>query len=152
MHAEETVDYHLRYVWASIARMYNAEASRYNGTMSIGYVLLNIDKEGTPSTSLGPKMGMESTSLSRTLKRMEDQGLILRKKDEQDGRMVRIFLSDLGMEMREKSRHTVLQLNNVVREHIEAEKLEVFFDVMKKLQRIFNKEEVFSRITNRSEA
>ena len=148
MHAEETVDYHLRYVWASIARMYNAEATRYNATMSIGYVLLNIDKEGTPSTSLGPKMGMESTSLSRTLKRMEEQGLIVRKKDKQDGRMVRIFLSDLGLEMREKSRQTVIQLNNVVRENIEQEKLDVFFEVMKKLQRIFNKEEVFKRISN----
>ena len=32
-------------------------------------LLLSIDPEkGTPSTSLGPKMGMEATSLSRTLK------------------------------------------------------------------------------------
>ena len=143
MHAEETVDYHLRYVWASIARMYNAEATKYQGTMSIGYVLLNVEKDGTPSTSLGPKMGMESTSLSRTLKRMEDQGLIIRKKDDQDGRMVRIFLSDLGMEMREKSRQTVLQLNNVMRESIEPDRLEVFFDVMKYMQRILNKDNVF---------
>ncbi|NND95549.1 MAG: MarR family transcriptional regulator [Flavobacteriales bacterium] len=147
MHAEETVDYHLRYVWASIARMYNAEATKYNGTMSIGYVLLNIDKEGTPSTSLGPKMGMESTSLSRTLKRMEDQGLIIRKKDKEDGRMVRIFLSKLGMEMREKSRQTVLQLNNSVREHIEKEKLEIFFEVMKDMQRLLNKNNVFIQPT-----
>jgi len=143
MHAEETVDYHLRYVWASIARMYNAEASKYKGTMSIGYVLLNIDKEGTPSTSLGPKMGMESTSLSRTLKRMEEQGLIIRRKDESDGRMVRIFLSDLGVEMREKSRQTVLQLNSAIRDQIPEEKLDVFFEVMKKMQRILNKENIF---------
>lgn len=143
MQAEETVDYHLRYVWASIARMYNAEATKYKGTMSIGYVLLNIDKEGTPSTSLGPKMGMESTSLSRTLKRMEDQGLIIRQKDKQDGRMVRILLSELGLEMREKSRQTVIQLNNVIRENIDPEKLEVFLEVMKDMQRILDKENVF---------
>ncbi|NNC82454.1 MAG: MarR family transcriptional regulator [Flavobacteriales bacterium] len=151
MHAEETVDYHLRYVWASISRMYNAEASKYKGTMSIGYVLLNIDKEGTPSTSLGPKMGMESTSLSRTLKRMEDQGLIIRKKDKKDGRMVRIFLSDLGMAMREKSRQSVLQLNHVIREQIEPEKLDVFFEVMKKMQFILNQEDVFQNISNQEQ-
>ena len=146
MHAEETVDYHLRSVWAAIARMYNAEASKYQGTMSIGYVLLNIDIEGTPSTSLGPKMGMESTSLSRTLKRMEDQGLIVRKKDKSDGRMVRIFLSDLGREMREKARHTVLQLNNVVRAEIEPEKLETFFEVMKDIQRLLNHQNILKKL------
>lgn len=146
MHAEETVDYHLRSVWAAIARMYNAEASKYQGTMSIGYVLLNIDIEGTPSTSLGPKMGMESTSLSRTLKRMEDQGLIVRKKDKSDGRMVRIFLSDLGREMREKARHTVLQLNNVVRAEIEPEKLETFFEVMKDIQSLLNHQNIFKKL------
>ena len=32
--------------------------------MSIGYALLNIDKDGTPSTKLGPKMGMEARSLT----------------------------------------------------------------------------------------
>ena len=37
-------------------------------------------KKGTPSTSLGPKMGMEATSLSRTLKTMEIKNLITRKR------------------------------------------------------------------------
>ncbi len=123
--------------------MYNSEASQYKGTMSIGYVLLNIDKEGTPSTSLGPKMGMESTSLSRTLKRMEDQGLIIRRKDDSDGRMVRIFLSDLGNEMREKSKQTVLQLNNAVRTEISDERLDVFFGVMTDIQRVLNNQSIF---------
>ena len=55
--------------------------------MSVGMVLLNIDKEnGTPSTQLGPKMGMEPTSLSRTIKNMQDVGLIIRKADDRDGR------------------------------------------------------------------
>ncbi|GIR50705.1 MAG: hypothetical protein CM15mP59_4470 [Flavobacteriaceae bacterium] len=36
--------------------------------MATGLALLSIDtEEGVPSTSLGPRMGMESTSLSRTL-------------------------------------------------------------------------------------
>ena len=34
--------------------------------------------EGTPSTQLGPNMGMESTSLSRSLKKLEELGIIKR--------------------------------------------------------------------------
>ncbi len=79
---EKTIDYVLRATWISISKMYNEEASKEGSTMATGFALLSIDPEnGTPSTSLGPKMGMEATSLSRTLKTMEDKGLITRKKN-----------------------------------------------------------------------
>jgi hypothetical protein len=43
--------------------------------MATGFALLSIDKEGgTPSTSLGPKMGDGTTRLTRTLKSMEEKG------------------------------------------------------------------------------
>ena len=98
---EETLDFHIKYTWQSIAKMYNEEAARFGATMATGYVLLNIDLDtGTPSTALGPKMGMESTSLSRILKTMETQGLIERRPNPNDGRGVLIFLTDFGKEKR----------------------------------------------------
>ena len=69
--------------------------------MAVGFTLLSIDpKTGTPSTALGPKMGMEATSLSRILKRMQEQGLIERKPNPKDGRGVLIHLTDFGLEKR----------------------------------------------------
>jgi DNA-binding MarR family transcriptional regulator len=65
-------------VWSRISRIYNTEAAKYGGSMAVGQILLNIDPEGTPSTKLGPKMGMESRSLVRTLQTMEEAGLIKR--------------------------------------------------------------------------
>lgn len=77
---EKTIDYILRTTWLAVNKMYNEEASQFGTTMSTGFALLSIDPEkGTPSTSLGPKMGMEATSLSRTLKTMEEKGLIIRQ-------------------------------------------------------------------------
>ena len=67
---EKTIDYILRATWQAVSRMYNEEASKYDATMSTGFALLSIDREGgTPSTALGPKMGMEASSLTRTLKK-----------------------------------------------------------------------------------
>lgn len=131
MKPQETVDFHVRWLWAKIAKRYNAEATKIGGSMSIGYVLLNIDQEnGSPSTSLGPAMGMEATSLSRLLKRMEELKLITKKKDKKDGRLVRIFLTKLGKEMRVTSRESVINFNNEVRNVVSDEKLEIFFEVM----------------------
>ena len=69
---ELTIDHLLRSTWMAVAKMYNEEASKKNSSMAVGFALLSIDPlKGTPSTSLGPKMGMEATSLSRTIKSME---------------------------------------------------------------------------------
>ena len=85
-----------------VTKMYNEEAGKKGSTMATGFALISIDPdEGTPSTSLGPKMGIEATSLSRTLKTMEEKGLIVRKSNPLDGRGVLIYLTPFGNEMRE---------------------------------------------------
>lgn len=96
---DKTIDYILRATWQAVSRMYNEEASKYGATMATGFALLSMDKNiGTPSTSLGPQMGMEATSLTRTLKSMEEKGLIIRKRNPDDGRGVLIYLTELGKE------------------------------------------------------
>ena len=98
---DRTIDYMLRTTWLAVNKMYNEEAAKFDTTMATGFTLLSIDKEnGTPSTSLGPIMGMEATSLSRILKRMEELGLIERKPNPNDGRGVLIHLTEFGKEKR----------------------------------------------------
>ena len=76
---DKTIDYVLRTTWLSVQKMYNEEATTIDSTMATGFTLLSIDPEkGTPSTALGPKMGMEATSLTRILKTMEKNKLIER--------------------------------------------------------------------------
>jgi len=115
--------------------------------MAIGYVLLNIDKEGTPSTKLGPRMGMEPTSLSRILKSMEELKLIKRVADKSDKRIVKIQLTAKGREMREVSKVAVMRFNSMVYENIPSEKLSTFFEVMKQIH-ILLENKVFAEQLN----
>ena len=144
MHKEKTTDQLIRELWMAITKLYNEEAAKYGGTMAIGYVLLKIDPQvGTPSTALAPMLGMETTSLSRTLKNMEDKNLIFREKNPLDGRSVLIKLTDFGFQMREKSKETVLKFNEVLKEKIGEQKLEIFRDVSNRILNIVNNREVF---------
>ncbi len=127
---EKSVDFFIRKAWQKILRMYNLEAAKEGTTMSLGYILLNIDKEGTPSTQLGPKIGIEKSSLSRTLKQMEEAGLIYRKTDKHDRRITRIFLTPFGVSKRKIARSAVLTFNNRVLEEISPEKLAIFKEVI----------------------
>ncbi len=141
---DKTIDYILRYTWQAVARMYNEEATKYGATMATGFALLSIDKEkGTPSTTLGPKMGMEATSLTRTLKSMEDKGLIYRKKNPADGRGVLIYLTDLGKEKRELSKNTVLLFNDTVKANLSEDQLKNFFEVSETINQLINDKKIF---------
>ncbi|MGA0431814.1 MAG: MarR family winged helix-turn-helix transcriptional regulator [Flavobacteriaceae bacterium] len=127
--AQKTLDYALRAAWMAVSKMYNREALKFDSTMATGFALLNIDPQGTPSTALGPKMGMENTSLSRLLKSMEDRQLIIRKPDPNDGRGVLIFLTPFGKEKRDTSREIVLRFNDQITQSLSATQIKHFFDV-----------------------
>jgi DNA-binding MarR family transcriptional regulator len=124
--------------------MYNEEAGKYGATMAIAFTLLNVDKEGTPSTALGPKMGMEATSLSRTLKNMEEKGLIQRKPHPDDGRSVLINLTDYGTEMRNVSKEKVIRFNEVIAKHISEEKINHFYEVTAVINELIQNRKIFN--------
>lgn len=147
MKREETVDYNIKGLWHSISRMYNQYGASYDITASTGFVLLNIDVDkGTPATKIAPLLGMESRSLTRMLKAMEEKGWVYREKDPTDGRSVRIFLSDIGKEKRELSRRAVREFNSKVRNLIPEEKLNDFFAVVKQINEIIDEPSLFNKI------
>lgn len=140
MRREETVDHNIKTAWHAIARMYNQQALKYDATMSMGFVLLNINsEEGSPATKIAPLMGLEARSLTRLLKSMEEKGLIFREADKQDKRSVRIRLTQEGKDKKEKARETVLRFNIAVREQIPQEKLTVFFEVLQTINQVIEK-------------
>ncbi|MGY8916530.1 MAG: MarR family winged helix-turn-helix transcriptional regulator [Flavobacteriales bacterium] len=139
-----TVDYALRATWQAVTKMYNEEAKNYDTTMAIGFTLLSIDpKTGTPSTALGPKMGMEATSLSRIIKSIEAKGLIERKPNPDDGRGVLIHLTPLGLEKRKLSKEVVMRFNEVLKLTIPNEKLQHFFEVTDSINKLIAEKKVY---------
>ncbi len=141
---DKTIDYILRATWQAVARMYNEEASKFEGSMAIGFALLSIDREeGTPSTAISTRMGMEPTSLTRTLKTLEEKGLIYRKKNPNDGRGVLIYLTDFGKEKRAQSKETVLKFNDIIRQNISEEKLQNFMEVAETINDLITEKKIF---------
>ncbi|MBT8303376.1 MAG: MarR family transcriptional regulator [Bacteroidia bacterium] len=143
---EKTIDYVLRTTWLAVNKMYNEEAAQFGTTMATGFALLSIDPEsGTPSTALGPKMGMEATSLSRTLKMMEEKGLIVRKPNPDDGRGVIIHLTDFGHEKRDYSREKVLTFNEAIKANVSEEELNSFYKVADVINNMISNKQIYNQ-------
>ncbi|TPG62301.1 MarR family winged helix-turn-helix transcriptional regulator [Hymenobacter nivis] len=144
MKPEETVDYNIKVAWHAISRMYNTQAAQNDITTSIGFVLLNIDQEhGIPATKIAPLLGLETRSLTRILRSMQDKGLIYKQADTQDKRSVRIFLTPLGVEKKEISRQTVRHFNAKIREKIPQSQLDVFLKVTAQITGIIEGKTMF---------
>ena len=144
MQKEKTIDHVLRATWQTVAKMYNEQAIKHDSSMAMAFVLLNIDKEnGTPSTSLGPSMGMEPTSLSRILKNMEKKVVNNREKNPEDGRGVLIKLTPFGLEKRKISKEHVILFNETVRKNISEEKIKCFFEVNETINKLIANKAIF---------
>ncbi|NRR90697.1 MarR family transcriptional regulator [Winogradskyella undariae] len=143
---DKTIDYILRTTWLAVNKMYNEEAAKFDTTMATGFALLSIDPEnGTPSTSLGPKMGMEATSLSRTLKMMETKGLIERRPNPEDGRGVLIFLTEFGLEKRNYSKARVITFNETIKANISEQELASFQKVAEVINNMISNKQIYNQ-------
>jgi len=69
---------------------------------------------------------MTSSSLSRMLKNMEDNGYIFRKQDSEDRRIVKIFLSFDGKALKKKIETVVLDFNTKLFQRLSKNELKAF--------------------------
>lgn len=134
---KETYCSRIKHSWHSISRMYNAEGDKHELTTTLGFILLSInDPDGVPSTTIGPALGMEPTSLVRTLGTMEQKGWIKRRKDPGDARKVLISLTAKGKQKRDVSKMAVQTFNQTIEKRIGKEKLRVFTEVLEEINAI----------------
>ena len=128
--ADQMVIYKLRSSWFQISKLYNEIAVEHETSVSMAFVLLAInEEEGTPVTKIAPRMGMEPNSLSRILKSMEQDGFILRKRDDADKRMSYVCLTEKGKQKREVALKAVFRLEKAIINQLDEKKLAAFFEV-----------------------
>lgn len=136
MKLNQSIEFHIRTTSLALSRMYNAIASDYGISQTIGYILTYVEKDGTPSTRIATQLGMKKSSLTRILKKMEDDGCIYRVSDTIDKRIVKIFLTEKGVERRKIAKKTVLDFNDKLNSFLEEEDLvrfEKVTDIIKEL-------------------
>jgi DNA-binding MarR family transcriptional regulator len=140
MKLQDTVDFHIKCTWHSLTKMYNQIAARYGASQTVAYILVNIDKEGTPVTKIASRLGMEPTSLSRILKKMEEQNYIYKEPDNKDKRIIKIFLTASGVEKRKLVKEIVINFNEKLFNNITNKDLKTFYNVIETINALALKE------------
>lgn len=136
MKQKETVDYFLKVAWQNVSNSYNQIASGFGITQAIGYVLINIEAEGTAVSALAALLGVKATSLSRMLNNMEESGLIYRETSTGDKRSVKVFLTAFGIEKRKMARNVVISFNEYLNKHLNGKEKEQLISTLEKVNQL----------------
>lgn len=136
MKQQETIDYLLKIVWQNMANTYNQIASGFGITQAIGYVLINIEKDGTPVSKLAGLLGVKPTSLSRMLNNMEDLKLIYREPSAGDKRSVKVYLTDFGREKRKMAKGVVISFNDYLTQNLTVSERNNLVSSLQKLNKL----------------
>lgn len=127
----ETIDSKLKTAWQVVSRMYNAEAVLHDATISMAHFLLNIDShEGSYATDIAPRLGTESTSLTRIIRSLEDKKLITRVPDKDDKRKMRLVLTQKGKAQKELAKNIVRNFNHLAEVKLGKERLLDFYSTI----------------------
>ncbi len=143
MKLTQTIEFYIKKTSLALSRMYNELAKEYGLTQTVGYVLMYVHKEGTPTTHLAQSLGMKESSLTRLLKKMEANGLIQRIKDTQDKRIIRVFLTKKGIEKRRLIKKYVLEFNKEIMEKLGEENLQKFYEILDSINELIQKQVVY---------
>jgi len=136
MKQQETIDYLLKVVWQNMANSYNQVASGVGMTQAIGYVLINIDKDGTPVSKLAGLLGVKATSLSRMLNNMEELNFIYREIAAGDKRSVKVFLTEFGIEKRQVAKGVVIAFNDYLSANLTVSERQHLVSTLQKVNKL----------------
>ncbi|SHJ41308.1 MarR family winged helix-turn-helix transcriptional regulator [Aquimarina spongiae] len=94
---------------------------------------LNVN-DGQPQNDLAFITHRDKTSMTRLVNSMESKDLVVRKSDENDRRVNRIFLTEYGKQVIQKVQPIMYDLIPAVQESLNDEEIEVLINVLKKVK------------------
>ena len=74
-------------------------ASKFNLTGSQAFLLLSIPFDGIPMSGLANRMGLDNSTLTRNIQKLEKRGLVKQLPDNYDRRVKRVILSSEGISL-----------------------------------------------------
>ena len=113
---------------------YNAIFRQYSSRLSLtapqAFHLLSIPVDGISMSGLANKLGLDTSTLTRNIQKLEKLEFVRRKQDRNDKRILMVYLTDKG---REKVEESLLDLNFSMMKYIDLDDQENIPEMLEKL-------------------
>ena len=113
-------------------------SSRLNLTASQAFHLLSIPFDGISMSNLAHKLGLDTSTLTRNVQVLARMGLVDRKPDNYDKRVIRLVLTNEGSKLLKSLEELLEDKNREVLEKIDLDDQENLLTVLEKLSWALN--------------
>ena len=122
---------------ANLTTHYNAIFRQYSSQLSLtapqAFHLLSIPVDGSSMSGLANKLGLDTSTLTRNIQKLEKLSLVRRKQDRNDKRILVVYLTDKGRGRVEKIEESLLDLNFSMMKYIDLDDQENIPEMLEKL-------------------
>jgi|ETNmetMinimDraft_8_1059916.scaffolds.fasta_scaffold121345_1 DNA-binding MarR family transcriptional regulator len=122
---------------ANLTTHYNALFRQYSSRLSLtapqAFHLLSIPVDGISMSGLANKLGLDTSTLTRNIQKLEKLDLVRRKQDRNDKRILAVYLTDKGRGRVEKIEESLLDLNFSMMKYIDLDDQENIPEMLEKL-------------------
>ena len=108
-------------------------ASKVNLTASQAFHIISIPHGGIPMSKLAQKLGLDASTLTRNIQKLEKLGLVNRIHDSYDKRIQKAILTKQGAKITEEIEELLFQMNNSITDKIDLDSQENMCDLLEKL-------------------
>ncbi len=112
----------------SMRRALEAKLEQYEITATQYVVLVRMwEEEGTSISELGDRLYLDNPTLTGIADRMERDGLLQRRRDDEDRRVVNVYLTEKGKSLRKQLEHFAEEIDNLAwKGFTDAQKRELY--------------------------
>ncbi len=97
------------------------------------FILVSVKKPGISQKEIAKLLNLDPSSVAITLKRMEKDDLVFRKRDEKDGRILRVFPTEKAKEIYDHLRKIVKKVEKDISSILSDDEKECFGEILEKL-------------------
>jgi len=85
---------------------------KHSITLSQGFIILNIDIQGSSMTALSSKLGLDASTMTRNIEKLEKKQLVYRQRLTSDARIINVYLTVSGKKLNEIIRYNLQEILN----------------------------------------
>ena len=108
-------------------------ASNLGLTTSQAFHLISIPHNGISMSHLSRKLGLDTSTLTRNIQKLEKIELVERITDLYDKRVLKVLLTPVGREVVEEIDEMLLQKNHIIVEKIDLDERENILNILERL-------------------
>lgn len=108
--------------------------SKYNiGSGQYMFLIQLYANDGLSQEELSSRLNIDKGTTARAIKKLEDEGYIIREIDEDDKRAYKIFLTEKAKEIKKGFFEILRQWNDILTSGLNVEEVEIVLKLMKKI-------------------